>query len=85
MSEDSANGSEQITDAVTPVAEQQKQAQLDELFTLLKGGSGYLATVTVLSNGKLTHHMLTNNFPEIDVLKSIGAVERMAVERLKAL
>ena len=58
---------------------------LEELVTFLKNADGYLATVTILSNGKLNHHLITKNFPDLDILKSIAAVEKMSVERLKAL
>ena len=58
---------------------------LEELVTFLKNADGYLATVTILSNGKLNRHLITKNFPDLDILKSIAAVEKMSVERLKAL
>ena len=62
-----------------------QEAELEELITFMKKANGYLVTITTLSNGKLNHHLLTKSFPEIDVLKSIGAVEKMAIERLKNL
>ena len=58
---------------------------LEELITFLQQADGYLTTVTVLSNGKLNHHLITKNFPDLDILKSLAAVEKMSVERLKAL
>jgi hypothetical protein len=63
--------------------EKEADTNLDELIAFLRNGDGYLATVTVLSNGKLSHHMLTKNFPELDLLKSLNAVKKMAVERLE--
>ena len=59
--------------------------QLDELFEYLNSGPRYLITVHTLNNGKLNHHILTNNFPDVDILKSIGSAEKLAVERLKNL
>jgi hypothetical protein len=56
---------------------------LDELIAFLRNGDGYLATVTVLSNQKLSHHLLTKNFLDLDILKSLNAVKKMAVERLE--
>ena len=72
---------------VKPETEKEEKVDpsLDELISYLKNGDGYLATVTVLSNGKLSHHMITKTFPDLDILKSLAAVEKMAVERLKAL
>lgn len=69
---------------LSPVALKRKE-QLDELFSLMNNAAGYLVTVTTLSNGKLNHHLVTQSFPEIDILKSIGAAEKLAVERLRAL
>jgi len=65
--------------------EEKFDPSLDELISYLKNGDRYLATVTVLSNGKLSHHMITKTFPDLDILKSLAAVEKMVVERLKAL
>ena len=59
--------------------------KLEELISFLKNGSGYLVTVTTVNNGRLNHHLLSNNFAEIDVLKSLAATEKLAVERLKNL
>ena len=58
---------------------------LEELIAFLKNGDGYSAAITILSNGKLNHHLLTKNFPDLDLLKSASAVEKMIVERLKNL
>ena len=62
-----------------------KSAQLEELFDFLKNNTGYLIAVTILSNGKLKHQLITSDFPEIDVIKSIASYEKLAVERLKEL
>ena len=58
---------------------------LEELIAFLKNGDGYSAAITILSNWKLKHHLLTKNFPDLDLLKSASAVEKMIVERLKNL
>lgn len=83
------NHKEKVVDATVTSAvsapKDKKQEQLDELFTYLKTGSGYLITVTTISNGRLNHHLVTQDFPEIDILKSLAATEKLAVERLKKL
>ena len=56
------------------------------IIEILKNSSKrYMITLTLLSNDKLGHMVLTKNFPELDVLKSIAACEKIAVERLKSL
>ena len=60
-------------------------AQLDDVIKLLKEGNGYMVAVTVLVNGNLKHNLITKAFPEIDVIKSIAAIEKLAVERLKGV
>ena len=65
--------------------EQAEDTNLEELISLLRNGTGYLAAITILSGEKLSHHLLTKNFPEIDCLKSINAVKKMIVERLESL
>ena len=67
------------------VEEKEVDTNLEELVSFLCNADGYLATITVLSNGKLNHHLLTKNFLDLDILKSLAAVEKMSVERLKAL
>ena len=62
-----------------------KQEQLDELFDYLKKGQSYLVGVTTLSNGKLNHNILVNNFPEVDMLKSIKAHRDLVVNKLENL
>ena len=77
-----------VEEAQTIVAkevEKEVDTNLDELVKLLKNGDGYFSTITVLSNQRLSHHLITKNFPDLDILKSIAAIEKMAVERLKAL
>lgn len=86
---------EKVVDAkVTPVASEpvihpvppnRKHEQVEELFNFLKNGSGYLVTLTTISNGKLNHHLLTQDFPEVDMLKSLAAAEKLVVEKLKNL
>ena len=65
--------------------EQESNPELEELVSYLRNGDGYFATVTVLKNGQLNHHILTKSFPDLDILKSIQAVKNMSVERLSSL
>jgi hypothetical protein len=67
---------------IIPVKESDK---LDELVSFMRKSTGYMVTITVLNNGTLTHNLITENFPEIDILKSLDKVEKLAVERLKNL
>jgi hypothetical protein len=71
--------------AVEYPKEEKKKDNLDEIVAFLRSGNGYLLAMTVLKNGKLTHHLLTENFPNLDILKSIYAAEQEAVERLKKI
>ena len=68
-----------------PTPNPKKVERLEELFNYLKNSQGFLITVTTISGGKLNHRLLTEEFPELDILKSISQAEKLAVERLKSL
>ena len=69
--------------AKKPGISPRQQDQLNELMDLLTSGNGYLVTVTIAASDKLNHYLITNNFPEVDVLKSLKAVKELAIERLE--
>jgi hypothetical protein len=76
-----ANG---VEDAVT-VPPSDEADKLDELVAFMRKSTGYMVTITVLNNGSLTHNLITEKFPDLDILKSLVNVEKLAVERLKNL
>ena len=49
----------------------------------LKSCTGYLLGITFLKDGMLTHHFLTNNFPNSDVKLSLQEIKDLALKPSK--
>lgn len=49
----------------------------------LKVCSGYMLGITFLKDGVLTHHFLTNNFPNNDVKMSLNEIKKLALSPAK--
>lgn len=77
---------EEKEEIVLETEEQKNRAQLiGELASFLSKSEGYMVSVTILKDGKLNHHLIRQSFPDIDILKSINEVEKIAVEYLKTI
>ena len=49
----------------------------------LKEGDGYLLGLAIFKKGKLYFYLHTNNFPKVDMLPSLTAIEKLVVKDLK--
>jgi hypothetical protein len=72
-----------VVDAVVVPEVHKQKDKLDDLFALMRESTGYMVNITILRNGRLNHHVLLSDFPDMDMLKSIKEYEKLAVERLK--
>jgi hypothetical protein len=56
---------------------------IEDLQVKLKECSGYLLGVTFLKGGVLTHHYITNNFPNADIESSMLELTKLALPDYK--
>lgn len=74
------------TPAPTKVQESKPKEQgIEDLLILAKNCNSYLITISIPQGDKINHHLVTKNFPEIEVLKSLKKIKEMAVDRIENL
>lgn len=49
----------------------------------LETSDGFMIALTTLHDGKLQHYLLTDKFPNLDILPSLHKSRELAVERLE--
>lgn len=57
--------------------------KIDELTEMLRNAEGYMIGVTLYERGKLTHYLVTEKFPAIDMLKSHAKVKEQIIESME--
>ena len=77
---------ESISDAVTVSAETLERMDLDvaNLAQMLKNSNGYQLTVTLRgTDNRFTHHQITNNFPNSEMLRCHKECKDLLVKHLE--
>jgi hypothetical protein len=63
---------------------EEENMELAELTEKLKVATGYMVTISILTEaGKIEHSLLTNNFPKVDMLLSHNYVKKLIIKNLE--
>jgi hypothetical protein len=55
----------------------------EELKKVMEESKGYLVSLTLLNDGKLEHHLLSKDFPYLDMLKSHRKQKDLIIKQLE--
>ena len=56
---------------------------LSDLAEFVNDSEGYMAGITLLKDGNLTHYFFSDNFPYLDMLKSHTRVKGLIINKLE--
>jgi hypothetical protein len=57
--------------------------ELNEVLEAAQKANVYMVSVTILEKGEFKHHLLTNNFPNGEMLRCHAEIEKLVIGQLK--